>query len=125
MLRREGPRSAIALDGQLDTTLDRSDCTVREPGQNRDPGESDPYRCLLEEITPYLRTLSARHQRDPNDIEDALQDILLTVHAIRHTYDPTRPFGPWLVAIANRRLIDQLRRRWRLRSRGSPFAQST
>jgi RNA polymerase sigma-70 factor, ECF subfamily len=42
---------------------------------------------------------------------------LLTVHAVRHTYDPHRPFGPWLVAIANRRIIDRLRRLIRARSR--------
>ena len=46
-----------------------------------------------------------------------MQDILLTVHAIRHTYDPSRPFGPWLAAIANHRLIDRLRHQGRLRSR--------
>lgn len=34
---------------------------------------------------------------------------MLTVHSIRHTYDPSRPFGPWLVGIANRRVIDRLR----------------
>ena len=29
---------------------------------------------------------------------------------VRNAYDPNRPFGPWLVAIANRRIIDRLRR---------------
>ena len=80
-------------------------------------GERDAYRRLLEEIAPYLRALAARRHRDAGDVEDAVQDILLTLHAIRHTYDPTRPFGPWLVAIANHRLIDRLRRQGRLRSR--------
>ena len=80
-------------------------------------GDRDAYRRLLGEITPYLRTLAARRHRDPSDAEDAVQDILLTIHAIRHTYDPTRAFGPWLVAVANHRLIDRLRRQGRLRSR--------
>jgi RNA polymerase sigma-70 factor (ECF subfamily) len=40
-----------------------------------------------------------------------VQDVLLTVHAIRQAYDPGRPFGPWLLAIARRRIIDRLRRR--------------
>lgn len=80
-------------------------------------GDREAYRRLLEEITPYLRSLSARRHRNPNDVEDAVQDILLTVHRVRHTYDPTRPFGPWLVAIARRRLIDAMRRQGRLRSR--------
>ena len=80
-------------------------------------GDGAAYRRLLEEITPYLRSLAARCHRDPHDMEDAVQDILLTVHAIRVAYDPTRPFGPWLLTIANRRLVDRLRRQGRRRSR--------
>ncbi len=72
-------------------------------------GERGAYRQLLEDITPYLRSLAARRHRDARDVEDSVQDVLLTVHAIRHTYDASRPFGPWLVAIANRRMIDRLR----------------
>jgi RNA polymerase sigma-70 factor (ECF subfamily) len=79
-------------------------------------GDGAAYRRLLDEVSPYLRSLAARRHRDPSDVEDAVQDILLTIHAIRTTYDPTRPFGPWLTAIANRRLIDRLRRQGRRRS---------
>jgi RNA polymerase sigma-70 factor (ECF subfamily) len=84
-------------------------------------GDRHAYRMLLEDMTPYLRALAARCFKDPGDIEDALQDVLLTVHAVRHTYDPRRPFGPWLVAIANRRIIDRLRRQMRNRSREIEF----
>jgi len=80
-------------------------------------GNGDAYRCLLEEVAPYLRSLAASRYRDPSDAEDAVQDILLTIHAVRLTYDPARPFRPWLVTIANRRLVDRLRRQGRLRSR--------
>ncbi len=80
-------------------------------------GDRDAYRALLEDITPYLRALATRCFRDTGDIEDAVQDVLLTVHAVRHAYDPGRPFGPWLVAIANRRIIDRLRRQTRARFR--------
>jgi RNA polymerase sigma-70 factor (ECF subfamily) len=76
-------------------------------------GDGVAYRRLLEEITPYLRALAARHRPLSGEIEDAVQDILLTLHAIRHTYDPSRPFGPWLVTIARRRIVDRLRRRGR------------
>ena len=80
-------------------------------------GDREAYRRLLKDITPYLRSLVVRYQQNSSDVEDAVQDVLLTVHAIRHTYDPTRPFGPWLVAVAKRRIIDRLRRQGRLRSR--------
>lgn len=72
-------------------------------------GERDAYRRLLKEITPYLRSLAAASHRDPRDIEDTVQDVLMTVHSIRQTYDPARPFGPWLAAIAHRRIVDRLR----------------
>jgi RNA polymerase sigma-70 factor (ECF subfamily) len=76
-------------------------------------GDAAAYRRLLEAAVPYLRSLAARRHRDRRDIEDAVQDVLLTVHAVRHTYDPSRPFGPWLVAIANRRFVDRLRKQGR------------
>ena len=84
-------------------------------------GNAEAYRRLLEEISPYLRSIAMRWCREPGEAEDAVQDVLLTVHAIRHTYDPTRPFGPWLVAIANRRMVDRLRRAQRQRAREAPL----
>ena len=84
-------------------------------------GDGAAYHRLLQEITPYLRSLAIRRYRDANDAEDSVQDVLLTVHSIRQTYDPTRPFAPWLVAIANRRFIDRLRRQGRTRNREIPL----
>jgi RNA polymerase sigma-70 factor (ECF subfamily) len=84
-------------------------------------GDRAAYQRLLQEIAPYLRAIAARRHRDPSDVEDSVQDVLLTVHAIRQTYDPTRPFAPWLVAIANRRFIDRLRRQGRTRNREIPL----
>jgi RNA polymerase sigma-70 factor (ECF subfamily) len=88
---------------------------VHSDGPAQD-GDRAAYRRLLEEITPFLRSLALRRHCDLGGVDDAVQDVLLTLHAIRHTYDPARPFGPWLVAIANHRLIDRLRRQGRLRS---------
>lgn len=72
-------------------------------------GDRAAYRRLLTEITPYLRALARRSLRRPADAEDAVQDVLLTLHSIRQTYDPARPFQPWLVAIARRRIVDRVR----------------
>jgi RNA polymerase sigma-70 factor (ECF subfamily) len=74
-------------------------------------GDGESYRRLLLEITPYLRVMAARFV--PIETEDAVQDILLAIHAIRHTYDPGRPFKPWLAGVARHRLIDFARRRAR------------
>jgi RNA polymerase sigma-70 factor (ECF subfamily) len=80
-------------------------------------GDAASYRQLLIAVAPYLRAIAARHHRDRSDVEDSMQDILLTVHAVRHTYDPKRPFKPWLIAIARRRIIDRLRAQGRRRAR--------
>ncbi|MEJ0067409.1 MAG: sigma factor [Pseudomonadota bacterium] len=66
-------------------------------------GDRAAYHRLLTEITPYVRSIAARYHRTREDVEDAVQDVLLSVHTIRHTYDPERPFGPWLATIADRR----------------------
>jgi RNA polymerase sigma-70 factor, ECF subfamily len=84
-------------------------------------GDRDAYRVLLEAVAPYLRALAARRFKDASDIDDSVQDILLTIHAMRHTYDPRRPFGPWLVTIANRRMIDRLRTKMRTHARETEF----
>ena len=85
--------------------------------QRAQAGDRDAYRRLLTEITPYVRALAARHHRQREDVEDSTQDVLLTVHAVRHTYDPTRPFAPWLASIAQRRIVDRLRKQGRKRRR--------
>jgi RNA polymerase sigma factor (sigma-70 family) len=77
-------------------------------------GERAAYERLLREITPFVRSILRRYSNNPADIEEMVQDTLLTVHRVRHTFDPRRPFGPWLAAIASRRSIDALRRRTRV-----------
>lgn len=76
-------------------------------------GDARAYDTLLREITPRLRSLCRARIRDAAEAEDAVQDALMTIHALRHTYDPERPFGPWLSTIATRRAVDRLRRRGR------------
>jgi RNA polymerase sigma-70 factor (ECF subfamily) len=46
--------------------------------------------------------------------DDVVQDVLLTVHRVRHTYEPGRPVKPWLATIARRRSIDAMRRGGRI-----------
>jgi RNA polymerase sigma-70 factor (ECF subfamily) len=76
-------------------------------------GEGAAYGRLLREILPYVRAIVRRHHATPDRIEDVAQDVLLTLHRIRHTYDPSRPFTAWLGAIAHRRSVDALRRKVR------------
>ena len=77
-------------------------------------GDAKAYSQLLREVTPFVRAMLRRYCSQPHDIEEMVQETLLTLHRVRQTYDPKRPFSPWLGAIAARRGIDGLRRRVRV-----------
>jgi RNA polymerase sigma factor (sigma-70 family) len=75
-------------------------------------GDQPAYASLLREVLPILkRVVQARLGFLPvMDREDLVQDILVSLHAARATYDPARPFKPWLMTIAHNRMVDQARR---------------
>jgi RNA polymerase sigma factor (sigma-70 family) len=78
-------------------------------------GNGGAYRRLLSELSVWLRRYYAR--RLPASMaEDAAQEALSAIHNKRHTYEPGRPFGPWLSAIARYKWIDHLRALGRDRS---------
>ena len=87
-------------------------------------GDHDAYVTLLRAITPRIRNV-VRHRRasfgEP-DVEDVVQDALLSIHAVRATYDPRRPFIPWMMAIVRHRLSDAGRRHARQRGRETVVA---
>jgi RNA polymerase sigma-70 factor (ECF subfamily) len=82
-------------------------------------GNRENYTTLLSEVTPLIRqTVRRKRQFLPAaDIEDIVQDTLLSLHSVRATYDPERPFLPWLMAIAYNRMADSSRRQLRERAR--------
>jgi RNA polymerase sigma factor (sigma-70 family) len=75
-------------------------------------GDSGAYRRLLANIVPRLRNLIRKRRPffSAEDIEDLVQDVLLSLHAVHATYDPQRPFMPWLLAIVHNRMADGARR---------------
>lgn len=79
-------------------------------------GDRRAYAELLAGVAPFVRALVRRRCGDPELVEDVVQDTLMTVHRVRATYDPRRPFSAWVAAIAGRRAIDALRRRGRVRA---------
>jgi len=84
-------------------------------------GDARAYDMLLRDCLPLLRAIARRRIRDSHEAEDAVQDTLLTMHRMIATYDPSRPLRPWIVAIAERRCIDRLRRRGRGAGRETPI----
>ena len=82
-------------------------------------GDSARYVELLRAITPRIRDVVRRQRGFAGvaEVEDLVQDVLLSVHAVRATYDPARPFVPWLLAIVRNRLVDGARRYARIARR--------
>jgi DNA-directed RNA polymerase specialized sigma24 family protein len=71
-------------------------------------GGSQAYARLIHELDVWLRRYYARRLPHPG-VEDAKQEALLAIHAMRHAYHPARPFGAWVAAIARYKWIDGAR----------------
>src|SRR5262245_15331419 len=71
-------------------------------------GERQAYEQLLRELNVWLRRYYER-RLPAAAAEDARQDALLAIHAKRHAYAPSKPFGPWVAAIARYKWIDHVR----------------
>ena len=70
-------------------------------------GDANAYRTLLSELAVWLDVYYAR-RLPPGMTDDTVRGVLLAIHATRHTYDPKRPFRPWLTAIARYTCVDRL-----------------
>lgn len=72
-------------------------------------GDQHAYAKALAAITALLRPYLSKRLNQVSDVEDVLQEILISIHKSRHTYDGKRPVKPWIYAIAKFRLSDFLR----------------
>ncbi|MDD2722371.1 MAG: sigma-70 family RNA polymerase sigma factor [Gallionella sp.] len=72
-------------------------------------GDAQAYAALLKETARLLRPFLAKRLYHGNEVDDVLQEILISIHKARHTYDGERPYLPWVYAIARFRLQDHLR----------------
>lgn len=72
-------------------------------------GDKQAYAELLHESARLLRPFLSKRLPSASEADDVLQEILISLHKARHTYDGGRPYKPWLYAIAQFRLNDHLR----------------
>ena len=99
------PRAAAPPDGEWEELMAAAQ-----------RGDASAYDRLLRAALPLLRAIARRRLPGHLGVEDAVQDTLLTLHTLRHTYDPARPLRPWIAALCERRCIDRLR--WHRRHAG-------
>ncbi|MFN0219220.1 MAG: sigma-70 family RNA polymerase sigma factor [Hyphomicrobium sp.] len=80
-------------------------------------GDEAAYRRLLTDLTRALRQIVRRGfanaQIGASEVEDVVQEVLLAIHLKRHTWEQSKPIGPWIMAISRNKMIDDLRRRGR------------
>jgi RNA polymerase sigma-70 factor (ECF subfamily) len=87
-------------------------------------GDSVAYDRLLREILPGLRAFVGSRLNGASSAEDVVQNVLFSIHRARHTYQPGRPFGPWLRAIARNAAADSLRARVTRNRREVPLSEA-
>ena len=80
-------------------------------------GDEMAYRALLEELLPFVRRQVRARISAPADAEDVVQNALIAIHRGRHTYQPSRPFGPWMRTVVRHCVIDWYRERGRRSNR--------
>ena len=76
-------------------------------------GDKKAYAALFRAIMPILKAFVSKRILNMADVDDVVQDTLLSIHRAGHTYDTKRPFKVWMFTIARHRLNDYLRRNYR------------
>lgn len=79
-------------------------------------GDERAYTALLEATSQIARRMIVRKISNPDAAEDVVQEVLLAVHKARRTYEPRRPFMPWLASIVHYKVNDWLRKHYSNRS---------
>ncbi|MBI3546309.1 MAG: sigma-70 family RNA polymerase sigma factor [Gammaproteobacteria bacterium] len=72
-------------------------------------GDQRAYTDLLQATVRLLRPYLAKRLSFTAETDDLMQEILISIHKARHTYNSARPYKPWVYAIARFRLQDYLR----------------
>lgn len=74
-------------------------------------GDGAAYAAFLSECAPVIRNILRARTGGGPEVEDLVQEVLLAVHAKRHTWREADPVTPWLYAIARYKAADLHRRR--------------
>lgn len=75
-------------------------------------GDRQAYAALLSACSQWLMRFYRRRVA-PHACDDLVQETLMSLHQKLASYDPERPFLPWLAAIARYRWVDHLRKLYR------------
>lgn len=78
-------------------------------------GDGRAYAAFLHAVAPVVRGIVRARGSGLGEAagEDVVQEVLMAVHAKRHTWREDEPVQPWLYAITRYKVIDAFRRRGR------------
>lgn len=85
--------------------------TDTDLAQRAAAGDPEAFGALVERWAPAVRRVARAALGDPDEADDAAQDAFLSAWTNVGSYDPTRPFGPWILRIAANRALDRGRKR--------------
>ncbi len=86
--------------------------SLRQLMRRSQTGDKQAYAVLLEQVGKWLERYF-RTKIAPDAVDDLVQETLISLHRKRSSYDPSRPFLPWIAAIARYRWVDRLRQTYR------------
>jgi RNA polymerase sigma-70 factor (ECF subfamily) len=93
----------VALDDEK--SVSRAQLMERAQG-----GDREAFHSLFKEVGPLITRFLRRRRSDNTEIEDICQEAMIAVYKSRHTYQPARPFEPWLFAIVRNVSAEHFRR---------------
>jgi RNA polymerase sigma-70 factor, ECF subfamily len=87
-------------------------------------GDKEAFDDLFADIGPLITRSVRRRVFDPAEVDDICQEILLAIFKSRHTYQPSRPFEPWLHAIVRHVISAHLHEHRRRTAWNEPMSDS-
>lgn len=84
-------------------------------------GDRSAYDALLQGLGHVVKLYLRRRVGEVPWLDDVVQDVLMSLHRARHTWNPERPFAPWFYAVLQSRMIDAIHRKKRLATWEEPM----
>jgi RNA polymerase sigma-70 factor (ECF subfamily) len=78
------------------------------------PAASSAFRKLVETVHPHLVRFIGRRFRDPDLIQDVLQDVFLAAHRSLPRFEGKSKLTTWLYSLAHHKVCDRLAEKYRM-----------
>jgi RNA polymerase sigma-70 factor (ECF subfamily) len=76
-------------------------------------GNSDMFGPLVQQYEEKLLRYGRKFLRQPEDIQDIVQDVFVSAYQNMQSFDVTQRFSPWIYRIAHNAFVNELRRKSR------------